>query len=170
MNTAFTAETAIFGHVTPESARLVDDYPYGRRVRTQIRYWIETHPKHGDRFVSQTLKPGTSHWNAPKRSTYSAVMAMYVDPENGHVKHVGLGAWSDEGWITTFMAVAGEHLTNDQRGQVARLIALNKVFANVTFKVLSGPPTAEDTAAQADAERRIGRAVAMETGAALEQL
>jgi hypothetical protein len=28
------------GHVSPQTAYLVEDYPYGRRLRCRIRYWI----------------------------------------------------------------------------------------------------------------------------------
>lgn len=30
------------GHTSPETAYVVDDYPYGFRLRCKIRYWIET--------------------------------------------------------------------------------------------------------------------------------
>jgi hypothetical protein len=28
-------------HTSPETAYLVEDYPYGFRLRCQIRYWLE---------------------------------------------------------------------------------------------------------------------------------
>jgi len=45
------------GHISPETAFIVDDYPYGFRLRCKIRYWLEYNPKHGFRFVSQTTNP-----------------------------------------------------------------------------------------------------------------
>jgi len=33
--------TVLSGHTTMETAYLVDDYPYGFRLRCKIRYWLE---------------------------------------------------------------------------------------------------------------------------------
>ena len=86
------------GHVSPETAYVVNDYPYGYRLRCQIRYWIEFKPKFGFRFMSQTTnpkRPGTV-WNTPKGGTYSMFgMAMFLDEKTGHVHHAGLGEYGD---------------------------------------------------------------------------
>src|SRR5437762_10605235 len=37
------------GHISPETAYVVKDYPYGFRLRCQIRYWLEYKPSKGDR-------------------------------------------------------------------------------------------------------------------------
>jgi len=39
------------------SKALVEDYPYGFRLRCKIRFWLEYAPKRGFRFVSQTTNP-----------------------------------------------------------------------------------------------------------------
>ncbi len=89
-----TAGIPLYNHTNPGTAYLVDDYPYGFKARCRIRYWIESDPKKGFRFVSQTERPGTSHWNAPKKSTYYAFGAcMYLD-ENGHVQVRGLSEYA----------------------------------------------------------------------------
>jgi len=85
------------GHVSPETAYIVDDYPYGYRLRCKIRYWLEYHPKRGFRFVSQTTNPKRSGevWNKPKPSTYCRFGgAMFLD-DNGHVHWAGLTEYSD---------------------------------------------------------------------------
>jgi hypothetical protein len=84
------------GHVSPETAFLVDDYPYGFRLRCKIRYWIEFHPKRGFRFFSQTTNPKRGNvWNKPKASTYARFGgAMYLDGDN-HVQWRGLTEYSD---------------------------------------------------------------------------
>ena len=94
----------LVGHVSPETAFVVDDYPYGFRLRTEIRYWIETKPKKGQRFVSQTLNPKTGRWNKPKASTYSPLLVMVRNPENGYVSVEGLRSygWSTEENIQSF--------------------------------------------------------------------
>lgn len=155
-----TTDNVVFGHTSMDTAREVGDYPYGYTRRTTIRYWIETDPRHGDRFVSQTLNPNTARWNKPKASTYMPVMAMYVN-EEGHVTHTGLGQWADDAVIEVFRAaVPDERLNELQRKQLARLIGLKRVFDKVTFVVVDvGAQTAEDRARQADTERRISAAV-----------
>jgi len=93
----------LYGHTSEATAYLVDDYPYGFRERTQIRYWLEHKPKKGWRFVSQTLNPKTGRWNKPKASTYAEWGgAMYLD-ENGHVQWTGVGPYSDEKQFLTFV-------------------------------------------------------------------
>lgn len=169
MNDAFTTESAIFGHVSPETARLVDDYPYGRRVRTQIRYWIETVRGKGDRFVSQTLNPKTGRWNNPKRSTYSPVMVMYVDPENGHVKHTAISTWADDEWLERFRSVVGDNLNPLQLEQLAEVIGLKRAFEGVEFSVRTRPATEEQLAEDRCQERLLAQRIAAETaGAAAE--
>ena len=86
----------LIGHVSPETAYLVADYPYGFRLRCSIRYWVEFQPKKGFRFWSQTTnpkRPGTV-WNKPKASTYYKFGgAMFLDG-NGHVQFAGLSEYS----------------------------------------------------------------------------
>jgi hypothetical protein len=95
------------GHDSPETAYVVDDYPYGFRLRCKIRYWLEYKPKHGYRLMSQTTNPKRGDvWNKPKGSTYVPIAAaMYLD-ENGHVQWSGLGYYHDaaecRAWLDTF--------------------------------------------------------------------
>jgi len=71
-------------HNTQENALVVENYPYGFRLRTQIKYWVETTNK-GDRFCSVTLNPKTNKWNTPKKSTYSDVVVLTKSLENGYI-------------------------------------------------------------------------------------
>lgn len=88
-------KTPLYGHTDENSAYLVDDYPYGFRLRTKIRYWLESDPKKGFRFVSQTMNPKTERWNAPKKSTYSTFGGcMYLDKDD-HVQWSGVTEYSD---------------------------------------------------------------------------
>jgi hypothetical protein len=84
------------GHISPETAFLVDDYPYGYSLRCKIRYWLEYAPKRGFRFVSQTSNPKRGHvWNKPKASTYARFgAAMFLD-DKGHVQWSGLTEYCD---------------------------------------------------------------------------
>lgn len=81
------------GHVSPETAYVVDDYPYGYKLRCKIRYWVETKKGFGMRFVSQTTNPKRGDmWNKPKPGNYYTFITLYLD-EHDHVdwRSVSLG-------------------------------------------------------------------------------
>lgn len=104
--------TVLSGHTSPETAYVVADYPYGFRLRCQIRYWIET-TKHGQRVVSQTSnpkKPGLV-WNKPKASTYTILRVLFLD-EQGHVQNEGLSLYSELDKITAFATTYADALTS----------------------------------------------------------
>lgn len=73
----------ISGHADFKTAFIVPSYPYGR-LRTEMRYWIETVKGKGDRHVYQTLNPKTNRYNAEKKSTYYDFAFMYTDSETGY--------------------------------------------------------------------------------------
>lgn len=77
---------------TESNPLVINNYPYGFKLKTQIRYWIETTPKKGDRFCSQTLNPKNNRWNAPKKSTYSCIGIM-VEKENGHISWAAVSTY-----------------------------------------------------------------------------
>lgn len=87
----------LIGNESEETAYVVDGYPYGFRLRTTIRYWIETAKNKDQRFVSQTKNPKTGQWNKPKRGTYSSIVVMGLD-ENNHVTIDGyhMGTYEDK--------------------------------------------------------------------------
>lgn len=86
--------TPIYGHKSEETAYVVEDYPYGYKLRCTIRYWLEFKPSKGYRFVSQTKNPKNNRWNAPKASTYMSVSGCMFLDENGHVKWSGVSHYS----------------------------------------------------------------------------
>ena len=99
------------GHTSKETARVVDDYPYGYRLRCKIRYWLEYRPSFGFRLVSQTTnpkKPG-EFWNKPKPSTYSAVAVM-VETEEGHIEQRALRLYPSLQEAEAFEAQHGDTL------------------------------------------------------------
>ena len=80
--------TPLYHHTSPETALLVEDYPYGFRLRCKIRYWLEWSDKHGHRLVSQTSNPKKGDaWNKPKASTYASLGACMYRDDDGHVHH-----------------------------------------------------------------------------------
>jgi hypothetical protein len=92
----------LYGHTSEETSYVVEDYPYGFRLRTRIVYWIEKNDKKGFRFVSMTYNPKSLKWNAPKRSTYSLIAeCLYLD-ENEHVCSSALTEYSSAEECLTF--------------------------------------------------------------------
>src|SRR5688572_17798551 len=90
-----TQMQVLHGHTNAETAYVVDDYPYGFRLRTQIRYWIETKEGFGQRFVSQTLDPKRGRWNKPKAGTYSRLLSLVLNEETGHVESLHCNGHTD---------------------------------------------------------------------------
>jgi len=84
----------LVGHTSPETAYVVDDYPYGFKLRTSIRYWVETKSTFGQRLCSQTVNPKNGKYNKPKCSTYSPVEVLGLD-EKGYVKGEALSYYDD---------------------------------------------------------------------------
>jgi hypothetical protein len=100
------ATELLTGHVSPETAFVVDDYPYGFRLRCKIRYWLEFKPKHGFRFVSQTTNPKRAGevWNKPKAGTYVKLAAVMIrDSESGHVAWISVNEFDELETVQKFM-------------------------------------------------------------------
>jgi hypothetical protein len=97
----------LFEHTSPETAYVVNDYPYGFNLRCSIRYWLEYKNKQGFRLMSQTTNPKAGNiWNKPKASTYVKFgAAMFLD-ENDHVQWSGLSEYVDaeqaQKWMKTY--------------------------------------------------------------------
>jgi hypothetical protein len=110
------------GHYSPETAYVVEDYPYGFRLRCKIRYWLEVNNK-GTRLWSQTTNPKRGDiWNTPKSSTYSLFGAMYLDEEN-HVQWNGLSLY-DGNKAQAYLDTYGEGLTEVQQARCKNLAEL----------------------------------------------
>lgn len=110
--------TALKGHTSADTAYVVEDYPYGFRLRTQIRYWLETN-KNGTRFVSQTLNPKTGDWNKPKASTYCSLGVMVRDEDNGHISWTGWTPYGGERDLREFLVKYDDVLTGADKDYAA---------------------------------------------------
>ena len=130
------------GHISPETAKVVDGYPYGFRERTQIRYWLETKKGHGQRFVSQTLNPKTGKWNAPKPGTYSVILVMVEDESNGHVSTERLqsGGYSSEDEIVSFETRHAEAIGEYEKKAIQYIRATNAASKYVHYTIEVNPP------------------------------
>jgi hypothetical protein len=117
------------GHVSPETAYVVDDYPYGFRLRCKIRYWLEFSPKRGFRLVSQTTNPKRGNvWNKPKASTYSRFGgAMYLN-DDGHVTWAGLTEYSDAKESAAFLETYGAAVPEAGRELLNKWVAAKAAY------------------------------------------
>lgn len=130
----------LYQHVSPETAYVVNDYPWGFRLRTTIRYWIESKnaKNGGQRFASQTINPKTGQWCKPKYSTYSPIMVMYLD-EKEHVHFTCITTYSKTEKIKEFKEKHLTNLTDFQKQALKELIAFDKVMQHVTFEIKPSP-------------------------------
>lgn len=137
------------GHTSPESAFVVDDYPYGFRLRCKIRYWIETKKGFGQRFVSQTTNPKKAgeFWNKPKAGTYSVLIVMVVndDPKSEQFGYVGTrglqsGGWSKEEDILAFEAKYAEAIGDYERDAIKYIRATNEANAMMKYEIHAHQP------------------------------
>lgn len=127
-----TVTKVLTGHTSPETAYVVNDYPYGFKLRCKIRYWLEYRKGKGFRFMYQTTDPRREGevWNKPKASTYNSIGVMYLD-ENSHTQWTamsehnteGLEAWAaqfSEGLLTPDHQYELDYLRRVQQARVQR--------------------------------------------------
>jgi hypothetical protein len=143
------------GHSTEDTAFVVADYPYGFRLRTQIRYWIET-TKHGDRFVSQTLNPKTGKWNAPKKSTYSDVIVMVRDESNGHIGYISWSPdYTEQKDLDSFLQRVGDYAFSDaQKERIKYGRAIYKTREHITVEIVNVTNETEEQRQEREAAKK----------------
>lgn len=125
-----------YGHTSPETAYVFEDWPYGRSLRCKRRVWLEFKPKHGFRFVSQTTNPKAGNsWNKPHASTYAECAVMvWVESEESptgkELSWVGLHTHDDDEKIAKFEAAYPDAIKNDEnlRKQISGLKLLNRIY------------------------------------------
>lgn len=129
----------LIGHNCENTAYLVEDYPYGFKLRTKIRYWIESRKGYGQRFVSQTMNPKTGRWNKAKAGTYSNIIVMGLDEDTDFVTFKSLGYWHDEKSIRDF---ASKYVLDQFQIDAAKyLTAAARVSEKIEWKFNAGPAT-----------------------------
>lgn len=127
-----------------DNAHITDDYPYGFRLRTQRKEWIESKMDKkgnlkGQRECFQTKNPKTNEWNKPKCGTYSDVIVGYLehDPEIGketiHFRALRMNAKEDE--IKAFETEFNEVLLPEQRKTMKDMIAWDRGMKHVEWKI-----------------------------------
>ena len=126
----------VYGAKDFDTAVEIGNYPWGFRLRTKVRYWIET-TNRGDRFVKCTLNPKTNQWCKPKKSTYDAVMVMTkkVEDDKTFIKYISISVgWSDAVQVANFEhKIDRTQLSNKQLKKICECKAVNE-----TNKLLKG--------------------------------
>lgn len=131
----------LYGHTNFENAYEVDGYPWGFRLKTKVRYWIETVDKKngGQRLVKQTLNPKNNKWCSPKKSTYNYLTVLYLD-ENNHVQSENMNPYnSKEKDIKEFIDLHKEHLTDYEKKTLRFLDGYNKTMKTVNVEIVKIP-------------------------------
>ena len=140
--------TPLYGHTDENSAYVVDDYPYGFKLRTQIRYWLEFAPKKGARFVSQTMDPKKGRWNAPKKSTYADLGGVMFLDGQGHVSWEGVGVYTSATKLLEFVSkFPGAHLPDLKAWSKAKVRYLDDIISGRKVWTVNGvpkPPTDDE--------------------------
>jgi hypothetical protein len=120
----------LIGHVSPETAYVVDNYPYGFRLRCKIRFWLDYKPNHGVRLISQTTNPKrpSEVWNKPKASTYAFLGGcMYLNDE-GHVTWMELDQYCDAEEAQNFLDNYGPGVPEPAMDLLKRWVAAKVAY------------------------------------------
>tara|TARA_R100000654_G_scaffold21049_1_gene42545 strand:- start:312 stop:839 length:528 start_codon:yes stop_codon:yes gene_type:complete len=119
-----------------KSAVVVDNYPWGFKLKTKRAYWIETNNK-GDRFCYQTLNPKNNKWCAVKTSTYGAAFVLTQDEDN-FVSYFGVHKCDSskvvEKWLTR---VDYNQLNTLQKKQLCKIKAFDKSMEGVKISFVN---------------------------------
>jgi len=139
-------KTYLYNFDSEENSYLVSDYPWGFRLRTEQRYWIETKDKSngGQRFCKQTKNPKTGFWCKPKKSVYYSVMVMGLD-DKGYVDYEIIDHNSSYGIdgkeeMNSFILRHKENLTSYQEKALKEIKAYRQVMEGVSFKCEAKAP------------------------------
>ena len=130
-----TMNKYIYNKDSFDNAIEVNNYPWGFKLKTKRRTWIETDKNKGDRVCFCTLNPKTNKWCAVKKSTYNAVDVLLID-ENEHIKSIGLWKSTSKEDLEKFISKIDYNSLNLlQKKQIERIKAINKVMEKISFKI-----------------------------------
>lgn len=114
----------LYNHTSEETAYHIADYPYGFKLRCEMKVWLETREGKGVRMVTRTSnpkKPGL--WNKSKVSTYCAVTGNLFLDENDHIHWQGISGLEQIAKLEQFLQDFPE---NPQKQFVQDLITVKK--------------------------------------------
>jgi len=128
----------IYNAVDFDTAIEVNNYPWGFRLKTKVRYWIESNNK-GDRFIKRTLNPKTNEWCNPKKSTYSSVMVMTSKEEEDKtfISYESISNFSDIKEVSLFENTHKNHLTDRQLKQICKLKSFHGAYEDMKVEIVN---------------------------------
>lgn len=129
-----------------DHAHITENYPYGFRLRTERKEWIESKKDKkgnlvGQRFVTQTKNPKNGQWNAPKPSTYCDIMVGIVQYDNeiekDTISYNCLRMNDKEDHVKQFEDKYKDFILPEQKEKMKDIIAWDRAMSKVTWKVTS---------------------------------
>ena len=146
-------ENIIYNKDSADNAVVVEDYPWGYKLRTKRKYWIET-TKRGDRLCYQTLNPKTDKWCAVKKSTYSGIEVLYEN-EDGHIKTIGMDPqWATKESLAHFQnKVDVTKLTDAQRAKICEAKTIMHCQKLVKVEIVNTTMMDQEEKAKRDAKQ-----------------
>jgi hypothetical protein len=119
---------------------MVEDYPYGFRLRCNKRFWLEHNPRKGTRLVAQTTNPKRNDtWNKPKYSTYCSQGGCMGLNAEGHVTWSGLTQYDDVDvcvkWRGTYGATMPDFMQEALKLWIAAKLLFEKAKAEGQVKL-----------------------------------
>ena len=125
------------GRTSFETAYVQPDYPWGFKLRTERRVWIETGTKgpgkDKQRIMIQTKDPRTGRWCAVKAGTYAERVTLLESlSEPGFLTWINTTLWH----VDEFLVVWGSSLTTDEHKAMSDLSRVAKAL-NARYK--TGP-------------------------------
>ena len=146
--------TIIYNKDAADNAVTVENYPWGYKLKTKRKYWIET-TKRGDRLCYQTLNPKTDKWCAVKKSTYAGIKVLYEN-EEGHIKTHSLDPmWASEEWLAEFLNLVDlTKLTDEQRSKICETKTIHHCQKLVKVEYKINPQRTQEEQEKHDAEQK----------------
>lgn len=116
----FPAEVHQFNYV-----HHVHNYPWGFKLKTEAKFYLEFSPLHGFRSVQETMNPKTGQWCKPKKSTYDHI-ALPAIFEGNKFRQIGWDLYHTEKMVQDVkeLCIFWELWNNDQRKYILQHILL----------------------------------------------
>lgn len=81
--------------VSLDTARIAQDYPYGR-LKCKMHFYVEHRPKMGYRAVTQSINPKNGRLNKPHAGTYSPFPIFVSETEDGFFEFAYVPRYPDK--------------------------------------------------------------------------
>jgi hypothetical protein len=120
-----------YNATSKETALVKENWPWGFKLKSPRRFWIETGRK-GQREASQQKNPKTGLWCKPRRTTYSMAMVLAEDT-SGLVSTYSISHYDDIDKIEDFYNEHKEGLHPSKSDEIDRFITAKKLV-NEAFK------------------------------------